>query len=84
MLFHCTDTGASRSVFRYEASYMLLVWLSDSCIEKGQVDRIGRDKVITFLVVAYLNLYQLAAVSPSGREEGMSKDLVNGARARKH
>ena len=77
MLFHHSDSGAARSVFRHETIYVLLVRLSDGCIEKGQVDRIGSDKVISVLVVAYLNLDWLTAIT--GRsEEGVSKDLVDG------
>ena len=57
---------------------MPLIRISDSWIEKGQVDRIGSDKVISILVVAYLNLDNIAA-STWICEERMSKDLVNGA-----
>ena len=56
---------------------MLLIRLSDSCIEEGQVDRIGSNKVISVLVVAYLNLDWLTTTTGS-IEEGVSKDLVDG------
>ena len=56
---------------------MLLIRLSDSCIEEGQVDRICSDKVITVLVVAYLNLDWLTTTTGTC-EERMSKDLIDG------
>ena len=81
MLFHHSDSGAARSVFRHETIYVLLVRLSDGCIEKGQVDRIGCDEVISILVVVYLNLDGLADCPSLRRkfEEGLGEDLVNGA-----
>ena len=56
---------------------MLLIRLSDSCIEEGQVDRISSDKVISFLVIAYLNLDWLTTTTGTF-EEGVSKDLIDG------
>ena len=65
---------------------MLLVRLSDGCIEKGQVNRIGCNEVISILVVVYLNLDWLADCPGLRRkfEEGVGEDLINGARSRKH
>ena len=63
---------------------MLLVRLSHSSIEKGQVDRIGSDKVASVLVIAYLNLEKRLTATTGSREEGVSKDLVNSACTGKH